>query len=83
MYDQKPFNINTGLVVCGLRHCNCFSILSQIFPFRDYKNNMVQGFITNHNRFLDRKDALVVAKKAKQIIKKHDPKDRLDSSDLY
>lgn len=46
-------------------------------------NNTTQGFLTNLNRFVDRKEALEIAKSAEQIIHKHNPQDELLSEDLY
>jgi hypothetical protein len=42
-----------------------------------------QGFIDQRGAFLNRKEALQVAKEAGQIIKKHGPDDILFSEDIY
>lgn len=41
------------------------------------------GFLTNFGRFVDREEGLQIALKAKQIVKKHFPKDGLLSEDLW
>lgn len=88
-YVHQPKNIDSGLVVCGRRHHNCFAIISAIFPEHDalVKNikDHVQGFITSDNRFVDRKEALVIATKAGQLEhrEKYPPVSQLLSEDLY
>ena len=42
----------------------------------------VQGFVTEDNFFVDRKEALVIAEYFNQIKFKHEPKDELLSEDL-
>ena len=46
------------------------------------KSGSQQGFITNHNRFVDRKEAFEIAIASGQTITKHNPKDILLSEDL-
>ncbi len=81
----SPKNIKTGIVVCGLRHNNCFEILVELFPSKDqnkleYKGKIKQGFLTSDNRFVDRKEAAKIAFQSNQtdILKKG-----LFSEDLY
>lgn len=91
-YDDKkehvfaPKNIKSGYVVCGHRHHNCITMFAMIvgFPYSHeaqiLHNTEVQGFLTNTNRFVDRKEAGQIAFDAKQtdtLIKK------LHSEDLY
>lgn len=66
-FRNQPTNIIGGVVVCGRRHHNCFTILAMLFPAKPYLNNHVQGFITNTDRFVDRKEAYKIAMAAKQI----------------
>jgi len=92
-YDQQPNNINTGMVICGLRHHNCFYTLISLFgiAFNDVcfnnesnfqflstvekikelfgEHKKIQGFLSNKNKFYDRKDALVIAREAGQVDK--------------
>jgi hypothetical protein len=79
-YPQQPSNIEKGLVIAGLRHCNCFGTMSATKFSKATPN--IQGFITNKNRFVNRKEAFAIAEKAGQLIAQHQ-KDHLFSEDLY
>lgn len=88
---HKPSGIpKTGFVITGRRHHNCIFIFSKIFRYPyDEKalkimQTEIQGFLTNTNRFVDRKEAYKIAKEANQIItgdKEHPA--GLFSEDLY
>lgn len=84
-----PVNISKGMVVCGLRHVHCVDVLHSMTGIRSVTNapdgagEMIQGFLTNRNRFVDRIEGLEIASKADQIIKKHSPINELTSEDLY
>lgn len=90
---HKPINITTGFVTCGHRHHNCINTFAQIvgFPYNeeamDIHKTEVQGFLTNTNRFVDRKEAYKIAFEADQIIgpNKGCPENTigLTSEDLY
>lgn len=68
-YDDNPINISTGLVVSGRRHNNCFATFKLINPdFNFTKDNIVCGFITNTNKFLNREEAFVVAQNNNQLL---------------
>lgn len=66
-------NIEIGFVVCGRRHYDCINTFAMIvgFPYSDeaniIRNTEEQGFITNTNRFVDRKEAYKIAFSADQI----------------
>ena len=82
---HQPKNIDTGLVVCGRRHHNCFITVdalnkSIINTCREINNKAIQGFLTNRDRFVDRKEAGQIAFKANQITKETDC---LMSEELY
>lgn len=84
---HNPKNIKTGIVICGLRHCNCFPILFELFPNREYLNNdedemkIIQGFLVSDGRFVDRKYAYKIALIANQVgVLKNEI---LFSEDLY
>ena len=80
-YVHQPKNIYSGIVVCGRRHHNCFTILFNMFNEDDYsKKNTTQGFLTNTDLFVDRKEAAQIAFEAGQIG--HVTKS-LFSEDLY
>lgn len=67
-YAHQPFNIESGVVVCGLRHCNCYGVLAGLVgESYDVKLTHNQGFLTSKNRFVDRKEAAEIAFKIKQI----------------
>ena len=70
---HQPKNITTGFVVCGRRHHNCIGTFAQIvrFPYSKKANKLqdteIQGFLTNTDRFVDRKEAYTIAFNADQI----------------
>lgn len=72
-YVHQPKNIKIGFVTCGQRHHNCISTFAMIvgFPYskeaQQLQNTEVEGFLTNTNRFVDRKEALKIALVANQI----------------
>jgi hypothetical protein len=76
---HQPKNIETGYVLCGRRHHNCIASLS-IFGKRTNQQKHVQGFITNLDRFVDRKEAGEIAFNSGQILKQTNC---LFSEDLY
>ena len=81
-----PRNIRTGIVACGLRHCNCFTILHAIFPDKEYLDgeDSIQGFLTSEGDFVTRQIAGTIAIAAGQIEKmEYFGGNELDSSDLY
>jgi len=67
----RPRNISTGFVICGRRHHNCYATLS-IFSFDRLKHNAVEGFLTSHDRFLNRKEALKLAVECEQLKSRDD-----------
>lgn len=81
---HHPKNIENGFVVCGHRHHNCFTTLSLIWNTDTERiatlRSSVQGFLTSNNRFVDRKEAGIIALEASQI---KTPTDCLFSEDLY
>jgi hypothetical protein len=77
----QPDNVEDGIVVCGYRHCSCIEIKNQMKNFI-YYGSPIQGFLTSENRFVDRKEALKIAKKSGQVGKTLNAKYLL-SEDLY
>jgi hypothetical protein len=76
-YPHQPVNIKTGFVVTGRRHHNCYATLSTIghalgldgivknkFERIDRDN---QGFITNTDRYVNRKEAWKIACNSGQV----------------
>ena len=94
-YVHQPKNVDSGFVVCGRRHHNCYAILAAIksnsgltedqIGNERYPREFVQGFLTNTDRFVDRKEGYTIAKEANQLI--HNLHDRtnpiLTSECLY
>lgn len=53
-------HLPTNNVVTGRRHCNCFEKMWRLFPdlnINEEKKNLVQGFVTSDNEFVDRYEA--------------------------
>lgn len=95
-HEGQPLNIETGFVVCGRRHHNCYAVLSAIAEsiglqerirlVIDKADRDHQGFITSSDRFVLRPEALKIAKDNNQIFHKmHDKAGDgiLISEDLY
>lgn len=72
--ESSPVNISSGFVICGRRHFNCIKTNAMMlgFPYSEKAMKIVkteiQGFLTNTNRFVDRKEAYKIAFEADQII---------------
>ena len=81
-----PKNCDTGLVVLGHRHGQCMWTMSSLTGLRSVTNaadgvgEYEQGFLTNTNRFVDRKEAGQIAFEASQT---EELKTTLYSEDLY
>lgn len=84
----KPVNIDTGLVVEGHRHADIIRTMVNLIGKRTCQfgencaGESVQGFVTNKNRFVDRSEAMQIARAANQIISDTTFKE-LYSEDLY
>jgi len=85
-YSHQPRNIDSGLVVCGRRHHNCFLTAfelnggKRIEGLSEANAKAVQGFLTSNDIFVDRKEAGQIAFDAGQISKLTEC---LFSEDLY
>lgn len=81
-YVHQPFNIDKGIVACGWRHHNCFTILFELEKSDDKftKANVIQGFLTSRGRFVTRKEGAKIAFSAGQIKTKQNT---MFSEDLY
>jgi hypothetical protein len=89
IYTHQPNNIDVGFVVCGRRHHNCISTLMLIFgdletyiPIKK-SGKIIQGFLTNDDKFVDRRDGYKIAKDADQIIHNELIGSILTSEDLW
>jgi len=81
---HNPKNIKTGMVVCGRRHHNVISVMAKL-GVRTATANHTQGFMTSHNRFLDREESAKLAIEIKQIERTPDQEEipTLVSEELY
>lgn len=89
---HQPKNIKSGFVISGRRHHNCYASFQSIGKSLGYDKTLIvkkgvsleeretQGFLTNTNLFVDRKEGGEIAYKAgqTQILLT-----RLFSEDLY
>lgn len=67
-YKHQPKNIESGIVVCGRRHHNCYITLSSLLGDKyDIKLTHNQGFVTSKDRYLERKEAAQVAFECGQV----------------
>ena len=84
-HPSQPVNIETGYVICGLRHHNIINTLGHVFDkYTDGDTDDEQGFLTNLGRFVNRVEGLEIAVNAGQVVKgKEVTKGRLHSEDLY
>lgn len=90
-----PKNIITGIVIGGLRHCNCMTaIVATLYPYWQVNddhnkmrievlNKIEEGFLTSTGRYLDRENAARIAIEARQIEKLNYSSTELFSEDLY
>lgn len=76
LLSRLPFNINKGVVISGHRHHNCMHIIGAITNKRDCElGDHVQGFLTNCNRFVTRREAAELGWNAGQLKTKPVDKD--------
>jgi hypothetical protein len=61
-------NIDHGIIVFGLRH-SIYEVIIRLYP--DYKETQDthQGFLTSHNRFVERDEALKISVECGQVDK--------------
>ena len=79
----RPYNVDKGVVVSGWRHANCLYQMVAITGLRSIPEEAgkeIQGFLTNKNRFVDRKEGGQIAFAAGQT---NELKTTLYSEDLY
>ena len=81
----RPLNCEKGMVFCGHRHHNCmYQMIAISGKYQHQAGEEIQGFLTNKNRFVNRKEAFVIAEKNNQIIDiKQATSNSLYSEDLY
>lgn len=77
----RPYNVDRGIVFSGWRHTNCVYQAVAITGLTSNKmGEVAQGFLTNQNRFVDRKEGAKIAVLAGQCDEKIN---YLHSEDLY
>lgn len=91
--NHGPKNIERGFVTSGRRHHDCIQTFADIvgFPYNEVGKTImqteIQGFLTNTNRFVDRKEAYKIAFEADQIYGPNKGQSEnsigLTSEDLY
>ena len=64
-YSYQPYNIDTGIVLCGWRHPGIFQ-QAALLKMPD-SSKAIQGFLTTKNRFLTRKEAYALVKETGQL----------------
>lgn len=80
-YVHQPRNVESGIVICGRRHHNCYLTICPDGNFDKLKNTEnVQGFLTSDDQFVDRKEGARLAISIGQIDKFTEC---LFSEDLY
>lgn len=82
-HNVLPVNCDRGLVFCGHRHPHCLYTMGSITGLKSSEHEVgeyIQGFLTSKNRFVDRKEAAIIAYKSVQILEE---KTTLFSEDLY
>lgn len=78
-----PTNLDRGIMFAGHRHGQCIYTKCAITGLRDAESGEnVQGFLTNKNRFVDREEAMIIARAANQVIS-DTTSNTLYSEDLY
>lgn len=83
VHIDQPTNINEGYIISGRRHNNCYAAVLSIYKTifgEEGKKRMEemfktvnhkqrdQGFITSLNRYVDRKEGMVIAKRENQLL---------------
>ena len=70
-YNHQPSNIKYGYVICGFRHNNCIQTKYLLSGLKIHDGrNLISGFLTSKNRFVDRKEAYEIADSQNQIVHK-------------
>jgi hypothetical protein len=65
-YEHQPVNVESGIVITGHRHSNCYHVAFRISNEKMSCSN-IQGFLTSHNRFVTRQEAYQIAAIAGQV----------------
>jgi hypothetical protein len=59
-----------GNIICGFRHSDCYATLREVGKVENeaLPQRENQGFLTSHNRYVDRKEGWKIARKKNQIV---------------
>lgn len=80
----RPFNCDKGIVFCARNHLQCiYQMIAMTGKRKADAGEHVDGFLTNKNRFVEREEAMKIAKNAKQVGKNTYSKTKLYSEDLF
>lgn len=69
-HNVRPVNCDRGVVFCGFRHPHCMYTMVSVTGKRSVEvevGEYEQGFLTSKNRFVDRKEAWIIAEREGQI----------------
>jgi hypothetical protein len=83
IYRDQPQGIHTGFVVAGYRHHNCMETVRALLERFYNKRNILQGFLTSRNRFINRKEAFEIHIGQHPDLKPMSDERELFSEDLY
>lgn len=81
--------VEIGKVFYGHRHNHCFTAMNDHMSWTMNRQEIskvknIQGFVTSNGRFVDRKEALIIALENYQVLDKSQIRgDELYSEDLY
>lgn len=85
----RPKNVDRGIVVLGYRHGQCIWTMACLTGLRTVDNgedaagDHEQGFLTSTNRFVERTEALAIAKSSNQLLAGEHVYNELYSENLY
>lgn len=80
---SQPYNVPTGIVMCGLRHVCIHEQIRALTGDVD-ESKIVPGFLTSHNKFVNRFGAYSIAKNAGQLLQEDSTDSReLMSDDIF
>ena len=75
-----PKNIEVGVVICGINHTQILHIVNALLGTKQYQQGeQEQAFLTSTNRFVNRKEACIIAKNQGQLNQYYNGDDRLFS----
>jgi len=78
-----PTNCTCGIVFAGRNHMQClYQMVVLTGKTQAEVGEYSSGFLTNKNRFVNRTEGMIIAKKAKQVSETYHKK-RLFSEDLF